>query len=204
MAPETTDAGVGYETAKLVAATPGATIDESRAEAGRTAEEKMEALSDLTEKVGAVDNNKTLLELFAEGGDSAIAAFDGILTICERSLNLDFVKQASLAEVLSGVAHQRGAMAAYRESPERVDDVVVPPGANNAGDEVLPLNVLEGSADAAKLGFGDNASADDAPAKSATREDWDAYAASIGLDPSAYSSKEELQDAVEDQQAANA
>lgn len=215
MAPETATEGVSFDTAKLVAGTPGATVDESRAEAGRTAEEKVASLDKLTESVGAVDANKTLLELWAGSKDEQLAAFDGLLTLFERSLNVDFIKQASLNEVLTGIAHQRAAMSGTSENPERIDDVVVPPGSTNAGDELLPPNIPAGDAIPGtdkRPGVGDGPAyyeleagdGSDAPNKSATREEWDAYAESKGIDPSGYSSKEELQDAVEKQQGGNA
>lgn len=50
-----------------------------------------------------------------------------------------------------------------------------------------------------ELGASDEASGSDSaqPAKSATREEWNDYAESIGLDPEEYGSKGELIEAVE-------
>lgn len=197
-----TEPEVGYETAKLVAGTPGATVDASRGEAGRTAEEKQEALDESTDKTAGVEQFKTMYELAGGSTAEMQACLQQIIFVLERHLNIDFVREAPLTEVTAGIAHQRAAMSPGKESPQLVDDVVVPPGVNNAGDEVLPPNLLEGSEDAKELGFtaGDTRplDEDEVPNKSATREDWDAYAERVGVDPTQYASKEELQAAVEE------
>ena len=57
-------------------------------------------------------------------------------------------------------------------------------------DEAERLGLSEG-------GSSDATAGDDAPAKSATRAEWDEYAQKLGLDPEEYSSKGELIEAVE-------
>jgi hypothetical protein len=157
----TTDLDVTMNTAKLVAATPGATVDESRGEAGRTADEKVEAIDKAAAKTADVEQFKTMFELAGGSQDEMRACLQQVVYVLERCFNVDFVRDAPLTEVIAGIAHQRAAMSPWRESPQLVDDVVVPPGVNNAGDEVLPPNLLEGSDDAAKLGFTDGPTAEE-------------------------------------------
>lgn len=62
------------------------------------------------------------------------------------------------------------------------------------GDDVPASDEVPGTGDAVA---GDTGSSDEAPAHSATREEWNAYAESKGLDPEEYGNKEELIEAVE-------
>ena len=62
------------------------------------------------------------------------------------------------------------------------------------GDDVPASDEVPGTGDAVA---GDTGSSDDAPAHSATREEWDEYARSKGLDPEEYGNKEALIEAVE-------
>lgn len=201
---ETAEPDVGYGTAQLVAATPGATVDASRGEAGRTSEEKVDALNKATEKTADVEGFKTMHELAAGSTAEMQACLQQIVYVLERHFNIDFVREAPLVEVTAGIAHQRAAMAPFGESPELVDDVVVPPGVNNAGDEVLPTNILAGSSEDTWTENAGPIDPDAAPAKSASREEWDTYARSIGVNPDDYSSKEELQSAVDARQSETA
>jgi hypothetical protein len=138
------DSPVSLQTTQLVAATPGASVSASRAEEGRTAEEKMDALDEANETIGEAPPFKSMHELAAGSQEELAAAVQQIIYVLERHFNIDFVREAPLSEVTSGIAAARAAMSPYKESPQMVDDAVVPPGVNNATDEILPPNIPAG------------------------------------------------------------
>lgn len=185
---------VDLASARALAATPGAAVSEHRD--GRTGEEKVEALDAATEATGNVDSKKTIYELAAGSDDERAAAVQMLAYVFERHFNIDFIREAPLAEVTSGTAAARAAMSGTNEKPQEVDDRIIPPGTNNPSDDVLPPNIPVGDPHPGRADDGNGA-----PAKSASREDWDAYASQRGLNPADYNSKEELQKAVDDQQA---
>jgi hypothetical protein len=193
-------APVSLETTKLVAETPGATVSESRAEAGRTAEEKTEALDEAADATADVGANKSIYELAAGDTAEMSLAIQQIAYVLERHLNIDFVREAPLADVTSGLAHQQAAMSPGRESPQLLDDAVVPPGINNPTDELLPPNIPTGSsveaeaeAAAALAAGGEDEGKPEAPAASASRAEWNAYAEEVGVsNPSSLASKDEV------------
>lgn len=76
-----------------------------------------------------------------------------------------------------------------QERADRIEEVGV-----IRGDDVPASDEVPGTGDAVA---GDTGSSDEAPAHSATREEWNAYAESKGLDPEEYGNKEELIEAVE-------
>lgn len=198
---------VDLASARALAATPGAAVSEHRD--GRTGEEKVEALDAATEATGNVDSKKTIYELAAGSDDERAAAVQMLAYVFERHFNIDFIREAPLAEVTSGTAAARAAMSGTNEKPQEVDDRIIPPGTNNPSDDVLPPNIPVGDAipgTERRPGVGDSGptpapdTGDGAPNKSATREEWDAYASEQGLDPTGYNSKEELQKAVDEHQ----
>lgn len=199
---------VDLDSVRAVAATPGAGVSETRY--GRTGAEKTKALDAATEKTGNVDSRKTIYELAAGNRDEVAAAIQQIAYVLERHFNIDFIREAPLAEVTSGLAAARAAMSGTNEKPHEVDDRIIPPGVNNPTDDVLPPNIPAGDpipgtdrrpgvGDSGPVADGSDAGDQPAepPAKSATREEWDSYASSVGLDPNDYASKDELQDAVD-------
>src|SRR3954463_666683 len=99
---------VDFASVRAVAATPGAAISETRD--GRTGPEKIEALDKATEATGNVDSNKTIYELAAGNKAEVAAAIQQIAYTLERSLGVDFIREAPLSQVLTGEAHQRAAM----------------------------------------------------------------------------------------------
>lgn len=80
-------------------------------------------------------------------------------------------------------------MQELQERADRIEEVGV-----IRGDDVPASDEVPGTGDAVAGGTG---SPDEAPAHSATREEWNAYAESKGLDPEEYGNKEELIEAVE-------
>lgn len=109
----------------------------------RTAEEKIAALAKAAEAAATNPEGKSLVELTNNVSTLGRAIID-IVNIFERSFNIDFLSTASVAEVHSGIAAQRAAVSIYGESPEQVDDAVVPPGVTNPTDEILPPNIPAG------------------------------------------------------------
>ncbi len=204
--------------ARALAATPGATVAEVRD--GRTGPEKVKALDEATEATGNVDSKKTIYELAVGSKAEVAAAIQQIAYVLERSFNIDFVREASLAEVHQGIAAQRAAMSGTNEKPQEVDDRIVPPGVNNASDDLLPPNIPAGEAAPGHDEDADDARAESAtgdlpsgfgvaapepsgpPNKSDNRDVWDAYARKLDLNPDDYAKKEDLIAAVEKQQGA--
>jgi len=136
---------VDLETAKLVAATPGAGVKDNPGENDRTGEEKVEALNKASESFAGVDTSKSITELAAGSDEELRVAVSQIAYVLTRSFNIDFAQEAPISDVLSGVAAARASMSPGKESPQMVDDRIMPPGVNNPSDDVLPPNILIGA-----------------------------------------------------------
>lgn len=122
----------------------GALASVSKQEGDRTAEQKLKDLAKVSSKIDMSKfEGKTLTEMAVSGLEGLQAAFVLLVESLPRLYNIDFPHEASLAEVLSGEAADRGALSPDGESPHRVDDAVLPAG-TNATDDMLPPNILTG------------------------------------------------------------